>query len=73
MITDANNLIVKILQERFIELAFEGFRYNDLRRTDYLDEVMSEHNTDSWESTDRYFPIPQNEVNLGLPQNDGYF
>ncbi len=66
--------LMMIEQERFIELALEGHRYFDLRRTGRIDEVMSLINPDGWNSTDAYFPIPQREVDLNnnLTQNPGY-
>lgn len=57
-----------ILRERELELAFEGFRIHDLRRT--------QRNIGSrpYNSADLVMPIPQYEINLGnaLPQNPGY-
>lgn len=57
-----------ILRERELELAFEGFRIHDYRRTG--------RNLGTQSSTipARVLPIPQYEINLGnsLPQNEGY-
>lgn len=63
-----------ILQERFVELAFEGHRWFDLKRTGRLDAVMSAINPGTWQSTDALMPIPQNDLNLNtnLTQNPGY-
>jgi starch-binding outer membrane protein, SusD/RagB family len=65
-----------VLHERMVELAFEGHRWNDLKRTGKLNEVMSVINPNNWESTDALLPIPQNEINqnptLQGKQNPGY-
>ncbi len=64
-----------VLQERFVELCFEGHRWNDLIRTGRVDQVMSVVNPSTWVSTDALLPIPQRELNqnesLGQ-QNPGY-
>lgn len=67
-----DDLFEKIIDERFIELAFEGHRFFDLNRTGKTIEVMSAINPDTWEDSDTLFPLPYIEVNLGLSQNDGY-
>ncbi|RSK45690.1 RagB/SusD family nutrient uptake outer membrane protein [Hymenobacter perfusus] len=57
-----------VLKERELELAYEGFRIHDYRRTG--------RNVGTQPSTipARVLPIPQYEINLGnsLPQNEGY-
>ena len=57
-----------ILLERDLELAFEGFRIHDLRRT------QRNIGTRPYNSRDLVMPIPQSELdaNPGLKQNPGY-
>lgn len=66
--------IDNILAERFIELAFEGHRWYDLRRTGNLVTTMSAINSD-FTINDELLPVPQRDIlqnaNL-LPQNNGY-
>lgn len=67
----------RILQERFTELAFEGHRWNDLRRTGKINEVMSAVNPDTWDATDALLPVPQREIDNNpsitqADQNPGY-
>lgn len=63
-----------ILQERAVELAFEGHRWHDLVRTGRAGDVMSAINPSTWDATDVLLPIPQNELDLNsnLTQNPGY-
>ena len=66
-----------ILNERFTELAFEGHRWNDLRRTDKVNEVMSAINPQTWQPTDALLPVPQREIDNNpsitqADQNPGY-
>ena len=63
-----------LLDERFMEFAFEGHRWNDLFRTGVIDAVMSVEKPVSWVSTDALLPIPQRELdqNPSLTQNPGY-
>ncbi|GAA4375315.1 RagB/SusD family nutrient uptake outer membrane protein [Hymenobacter koreensis] len=58
----------EVLQERDLELAFEGFRIHDYRRTS-----RTINNVPATDQT-RVLPIPQYEINLNnaLPQNPGY-
>ena len=61
-------LLAAVLQERRVELAFEGHRFFDLRRFGVATTVLSI-------AADRQlFPIPQAErdVNINLAQNPGY-
>lgn len=62
-----------ILLERKLELAFEGFRFGDLKRsresvTDPKGAVLA------WNSPKLIFPIPLREINVNpnLTQNEGY-
>ncbi len=57
-----------IMKERRLELAFEGFRLHDLKRTQQSVSGVA-YNAD-----DLVFPIPQREidVNANLTQNPGY-
>ncbi len=66
----------EVLQERFVELCFEGHRWTDLTRTGKADVIMSVINPTSWQSTDVLMPIPQREIQqnstLAGKQNPGY-
>ncbi|MBK0368251.1 RagB/SusD family nutrient uptake outer membrane protein [Flavobacterium agrisoli] len=68
-------LLQAILEERKLELFSEyGHRFFDLKRNGQLDQALSTLKP-GWNTTDRLFPLPQNEINLNptlLPQNDGY-
>jgi starch-binding outer membrane protein, SusD/RagB family len=64
-----------VLAERFVELSFEGHRWNDLIRTDKVDAVMSAINGTNWNpAVDKLFPIPFYDLNINknLTQNSGY-
>lgn len=63
-----------VLQERRIELSFEGHRYFDLRRTGKLKEAMAKVGIDNVEDKHLIFPIPLREIdaNSNLVQNNGY-
>ncbi len=65
-------LLLAIEKERFIEFAYEGLRFVDLKRTGRTDAVLGSHNPNFWQSTDQLLPIPFLEVNNGLTQNPGY-
>jgi len=62
------NAIAKILQERRLELAFEGHRWPDLVRTGRAVPLMG------IPAFQQLYPIPLNELDVapGLVQNSGY-
>ena len=67
---NASNYVDMILQERFVEFAFEGpFRLIDLRRRGKALEVLGPI---GYESCDDVWPLPQRDVdrNTNLDQND---
>lgn len=67
-----------ILLERRKELAFEGFRFHDLARTQMdipnVDPLLVTHGLVPYGSFNFALPIPSNEadVNANVVQNDGY-
>jgi hypothetical protein len=66
---DAETLTLEdILKERHLELAFEGHRIHDIKRTQGFVGSLS------FDAPKLVFPIPQRErnINTGLTQNDGY-
>src|SRR5690606_7014771 len=71
----------RIRQERRIELAFEGFRYLDIKRWKTAETIIPTivdpgGITRSFDPSKHYlFPIPQGErdVNPELDQNPGYY
>jgi hypothetical protein len=60
--------LAKIILERKLELAFEGFTLNDIKRTQGTVGAIP------WNSPKLVFPIPDRErkVNPNLTQNEGY-
>lgn len=73
--SDNESLLNLIIMERRHELFAElGHRFFDLKRSGQLDNILSPLKP-GWESTDRLFPIPENELLLNPnlePQNPGY-
>ncbi len=69
------DLMNAVMQERFVELCFEGHRWPDLIRTGQADAVLSAFKGNGWKSSDQLLPLPATEIgnnpNLG-PQNPGY-
>lgn len=78
---DKASMRLAVEKERRLELAFEGYRWYDLKRTGRLYEVMS-NATDTQKSYAHrltnmnkwIWPIPQSEIDLNpnLEQNPGY-
>lgn len=69
--------LAQILEERLVELAFEGHRWYDLIRTGQVNTVLGAINPDTWRPEDALLPIPQYEIdqNSGInpeDQNPGY-
>ena len=66
---DGTNYVEAILQERFVEFAFEGpFRLIDLRRRGMAEQVLGPIGYDACDSV---WPLPQRDVdrNPNLTQN----
>lgn len=65
---DADITLARILRERKLELAFEGFTLHDAKRT------QTNIGATPWNSPLLVLPIPERErlVNTNLTQNDGY-
>lgn len=76
----AQNLIDAVIIERFKELAFEGFRFFDLKRLGMaMQRLASDVDSPNWQSlpADNFrftLPIPQSEMlaNPNMVQNPGY-
>ncbi|WP_246168926.1 RagB/SusD family nutrient uptake outer membrane protein [Rudanella paleaurantiibacter] len=64
----ATPTLANVLQERQLELAFEGLRIHDLKR------LRQSTGNYAWNSPSLVFPIPKREidVNPALTQNEGY-
>jgi len=70
-----NDLREAILQERRLELAFEGSRWFDLVRTGKLVTTLSAKGTVNIKEHHNLFPIPQFHIGVNpnlAPQNPGY-
>lgn len=77
--TSAADLITAVLNERFKELCFEGFRLYDLKRNNLPVQRNSSDAGPAWQTlaagSFRFvMPIPQDELlaNPNMVQNDGY-
>jgi hypothetical protein len=74
------DLLTAVLNERFKELCFEGFRFWDLKRNNLpVSRLAADVQSTAWQTlaADNYrfvFPIPQSELlaNPNSEQNDGY-
>lgn len=66
--------LAAILRERQLELAFEGHRLHDIKRTRGTTAGSSGANGPAWNSPRLVFPIPlrETDVNSKLVQNEGY-
>ncbi len=64
-----------ILNERFIELSFEGHRFQDIVRTGRAEAIMGAEPGSNFAPTDVLLPVPQRDIDQNqflLPQNAGY-
>ena len=81
------SMLKAVLDERRLELAFEGFRFFDLARHDMIKDVHNSMSDPSSPNYDSYwqkrtpltdetilFPVPQTAIhkNSNLTQNPGY-
>ncbi len=69
----------QIAHERFLELALEGHRFDDIRRWEWLESrldwlIERDPEFQTYQTGREFFPIPQVEVdnNPGTQQNTGY-
>jgi len=78
--TDQASMRLAIEKERRLELAFEGLRWYDLKRTGRAIEVINNAKDESGQTlynlteNKLVWPVPQNELdnNVNLEQNPGY-
>ncbi|MEO6671582.1 MAG: RagB/SusD family nutrient uptake outer membrane protein [Ferruginibacter sp.] len=75
----ASSLVDAVLLERFKELAFEGFRFYDLKRNNLPIERLSSDASPAWQTLPAssnlfVLPIPRTEINANpnIVQNAGY-
>jgi hypothetical protein len=75
----ATSLVDAVLQERFKELAFEGFRLFDLKRNNLPVERLASDASPAWQTLPAssnlfVLPIPRTEINANpnMVQNPGY-
>lgn len=75
----AGDLVTAVLDERFKELAFEGFRFWDLKRSGLPVQRNASDANPAWQTlapdNNRFIlPIPRSELllNPNITQNDGY-
>ena len=71
--TTQSDLRTAVAKERRLELAFEGYRWYDLKRTDTAIPVMNALGYNLTENK-LIWPVPQTErdKNVNLTQNSGY-
>lgn len=77
---DQQQFLEAIVEERRLELCYEGHRKDDLIRTQKLESVIADFNTNNPQNTKNYqshkyiFPIPQSEISLNprVVQNPEY-
>ena len=78
--TNAQDLLSAVIEERFKELCFEGFRFFDLKRLGMpMQRNASDVDSPNWQSLSAgnfrfVFPIPQSEIlaNPNMAPNPGY-
>lgn len=77
--TSASDLTTAILNERFKELCFEGFRFYDLKRNGLPVQRLASDANAAWQNLPAssylfVFPIPRTEMNANsnMVQNPGY-
>jgi hypothetical protein len=77
--TTASDLITAVLNERYKELAFEGFRFYDLKRNNLSIQRSSTDASAEWQTLASgnfrfVMPIPNSEINANpnMTQNEGY-
>lgn len=77
--SSASNLITAVLDERFKELCFEGFRFYDLKRNNLPVQRLASDANAAWQNlpVSSYLfvlPIPRTEINANpnIVQNPGY-
>lgn len=70
-----DDIVTEVLRQRRFELFTEfGQRFFDLKRSGLIDNVLS-ISKPGWNSTDKFWPIPELELNANPnlnPQNPGY-
>lgn len=67
-------VLADVLDERLIELSFEGHRWFDISRTGQAVTIMASVPRSNFVATDALLPIPQRDLNINknLTQNPGY-
>lgn len=76
----SGDLLTAVLNERFKELCFEGYRFWDLKRNNLpVSRLAADVQSSAWQTLDAgnyrfVFPIPQAEMlaNPNMVQNEGY-
>ena len=77
--SNATDLVTAVLEERFKELCFEGFRLFDLKRNNLPVERLASDASPAWQTLSAssplfVLPIPSDEIsaNPNVIQNEGY-